>query len=159
MSGRLLETNLIVDSVQPGIPAGQIEDVLDFAYRSKRKKAATLDLLIADDKEITRLNRRHLGRDNATDVLAFEDGEAEGEAVRLGDVVISAETARRVATERGGDFARELTFYALHGLFHVLGMRDDSDAERRAMLRAQAKAMREFGLDMVDGLESMETTE
>ena len=152
----LLAAVVSVESKEPGIPAEQIADVLDFAYRSKRKKPATMDLLIADDREIARLNRRHLGKDNATDVLAFEDGDTEDGRIRLGDVVVSAETARRVAAERGGDFARELTFYALHGLLHLLGMRDDSDAERRAMLQTQARAMLEYGLDGVDGLDELE---
>lgn len=153
----LLRTTVSVESREDGMPSGeQIARLLDFAYRAKRKKPAAMDLLIADDREITRLNRRHLGLDNATDVLAFEDGDEEEGRVRLGDVVISAETARRVSAERGGEFARELAFYALHGLFHLLGMRDDTDVERQAMLNAQAKAMRDFGLDRVDGLETLE---
>lgn len=134
------------------VPEELLRDVLDFAYRSRRKKPACLDLLVAGDAEMAKLNRRHLGRDNATDVLAFDDGETEDGRLRLGDVAIGADTAVRVAADRGIEFEHELVFYALHGLFHLLGMRDDDDGDRAAMHRAQAKAMRDFGLRPGGGL-------
>lgn len=127
--------------------AAALAALLDSAYRARRKKPASLDLLLADDAEMSRLNRRHLSKEGATDVLAFDDGEEEAGRVRLGDVAVGWETARREAEGRGGDFAMELAFYALHGLFHLLGMRDDSDADRARMHQAQAKAMRDFGLE------------
>lgn len=131
-----------------GAPEDMLRDLLDFAYRSKRKKPACLDLLITGDGEMTALNRRHLGESASTDVLAFDDGEMDGSRLRLGDVAVNAEAAVRVAAERGIAFEHELAFYALHGLLHLLGMRDGDDADRAAMHRAQEKAMRDFGLDV-----------
>lgn len=151
----LLETS-INNASGDEIPERQLAVVLDFAYRAKRKKPATMDLLVTTDVEISKLNRRHLGEDNATDVLAFEDGDVEDGKIRLGDVVISADTARRVAQDRGGDYIQELTFYALHGMLHLLGMRDDTDAERLAMLRAQARAMRDFGFAVPENIDTLE---
>ncbi len=142
-------------------PAAGLEDMLrgllDAAYRSRRKKPACLDLLITDDAEMTGMNRRHLGENGPTDVLAFDDGEMEDGRLRLGDVAISADTAARVAAERGVLFAHELAFYALHGLFHLLGMRDDDDVDRAEMHRAQAKAMRDFGMDVEPQLTQLTT--
>lgn len=128
------------------VPEQLLRDVLDFCYRSKRKKPASLDLLIAGDEEMAKLNRRHLGKNATTDVLAFEDGEIEDGAVRLGDVAIGVEVAEREAAKRGIALDHELAFYALHGLLHLLGMDDETDAERNRMHKAQAKAMRDFGL-------------
>jgi probable rRNA maturation factor len=150
----LLETTVNVSRPASGhgIPAAMLASLLDSAYRSQRKKPGCLDLLITDDAEMARLNRRHLGKDNATDVLAFDDGEMDGERLRLGDIAVSADTAARVAGERGIPFEHELAFYALHGLFHLLGHRDDDDGDRAAMHRAQMRAMRGFGLTPGDGL-------
>lgn len=134
------------------IPADLLRDCLVDAYRSKRKKQAVLDLLVTGDPEMSKMNRRHLGKDNATDVLAFDDGDMEEGRLRLGDIAISADTARREAAERGVRFEQELLFYALHGLFHLLGMRDDLMEDRRKMHLAQAKAMRDFGLELDEGL-------
>jgi probable rRNA maturation factor len=146
---RLLVNLAVSPMIDAGhIPVGLLRDCLEDAYRSKRKKPAVLDLLVTGDPDMARLNRRHLGRDEATDVLAFDDGEMEEGRIRLGDVAVSADTARREAGERGVGFEQELLFYALHGLFHLLGMRDDSPKERAGMHRAQARAMRDFGLEV-----------
>ncbi|MCD7897779.1 MAG: rRNA maturation RNase YbeY [Planctomycetaceae bacterium] len=152
--GPLLVTTVVL---APGVAAEDVpepllRDLLDRGYRSKRKKPAALDLLVTTDGEIARLNRRHLGRDEATDVLAFMDGEMEDGRVRLGDIAISADTARRVATERGIRFTDELAFYALHGLLHLLGMDDGNDKDRAEMQRLQAKIMKEHGIDRADEL-------
>ncbi len=150
----LLLTTVVVASglTADDVPESLLTELLDRGYRSKRKKPAALDLLVTNDVDIARLNRRHLGREEATDVLAFVDGEMEDGRIRLGDIAISADTARRVAAERGVDFEHELAFYALHGLLHLLGMDDEDDADRAEMQRLQAKIMKEYGITYADDL-------
>ncbi len=128
------------------IPSELLAGVLDFCYRAQRKKPARVDILVAGDDEMAKLNRRHLGKNHPTDVLAFEDGETEDGALRLGDIAVGLDVANREAAERGIEPDHELVFYALHGLLHLLGMDDGTDGDRRRMHRAQAKAMRDFGL-------------
>jgi probable rRNA maturation factor len=134
------------------VPEPGLEDLLagllDFAYRREAGRPASLDLLLAGDSEMAGLNRRHLGVDSPTDVIAFEDGEEDGEGrLRLGDIAVGLETARRTAAQRGGDPGLEAAFYALHGLLHLLGRRDGGAAERAAMLGEQARLMREYGIE------------
>ena len=149
MRGSGLTVRIVNGSSEARLPRKLLTDLMRTAYASKT--AAAIDLAVLDDDEIRRLNRRHLGRDEATDVLAFDDGEAErGGRVRLGDVAISAETARREAERRGMRFEHELAFYALHGLFHLMGMRDDTPAQRAAMHKTQAAVMIALGLPAPD---------
>lgn len=148
----LLEVNVNDASGSADVDVSLLAAVMDSAYRARRKKPAAADLLVVTDGEIARLNRRHLGLDAPTDVLAFEDGDIEDGRLRLGDIAISADTARREAAERGVPFNHELAFYALHGLFHLLGMDDGDDGERAKMLAAQREAMREFGLEIGEGM-------
>ena len=127
--------------------------LLDFAYRREREKPASLDVLFAADAVMSRLNRRHLGKDEPTDVLSFDDGEPDEDGrLRLGDLAVGLETAERIAAERGIDFGHEASFYALHGLLHLLGRRDDDDDERAAMLSEQLQLMREYGLDAPEAI-------
>jgi probable rRNA maturation factor len=51
----------------------------------------------------------------------------------LGDVVISLDTARRQAAERGHAIASEITFLLAHGLLHLVGYDHRNDAEERVM--------------------------
>ena len=91
-----------------------------------------VSLLLTNDERIHELNRQYRKVDRPTDVLSFsqiEQGrlacDAEG---AIGDIVISVETARRQAVERGGDPDDEMDLLAAHGLLHLLGYEDDTEA-------------------------------
>jgi probable rRNA maturation factor len=89
------------------------------------------NVCFADNREIKRLNAAFRGNPRPTDVLSFSwEGGAEsavhanrnGEFKHfLGDVVISAETARRNARLEGHSTANEIRWLILHGLLHLLG--------------------------------------
>ena len=99
-----------------------------------------LSLLLVSDGEMRRLNRRWRGRDRPTDVLAFAQAEGPGGAPdgMLGDVVISVDTARRQAAERGETLGRAADRLLIHGLLHLLGYdHERSVAEARRMQRRE----------------------
>lgn len=77
-----------------------------------------------DDPGIQEINRDYLGKDRPTNVISFAMQEGDGEGIQpdlLGDVVISADTAARDATEAETSFESELYFLLLHGILHLLG--------------------------------------
>ena len=90
---------------------------------------AELSLVLTDDEAIRQLNLRWRGKDKATDVLSFPQLEQRGvatrrqlaQAVSLGDVVISVETARRQAAEAGRGLEAELVRLLEHGMLHLIG--------------------------------------
>ncbi|KAI5068300.1 hypothetical protein GOP47_0016645 [Adiantum capillus-veneris] len=82
-----------------------------------------LSLLICDDNYIQSLNKEWRGKNSPTDVLSFPQEQAPGVASLwlLGDVIISLDTAKRQAQERGHDLLDEVRILLVHGLLHVLG--------------------------------------
>jgi probable rRNA maturation factor len=103
---------------------------------------ARLSILVTDDAGIRELNRDWLGKDRPTNVISFAMQEGEGAGVQadlLGDVVISAETAARDATEAGVTVEHELYFLLLHGILHLLGY----DHERGTAAEARRMEARE----------------
>ena len=54
--------------------------------------------------------------------------------------------ARRQATQRGHDVRLELLLYALHGLLHLLGEDDRTDADFRRMHEKENELLRALGL-------------
>jgi probable rRNA maturation factor len=104
--------------------------------------AAELSVLLCDDATIHALNRQHRKKDKPTDVLAFALREGKlphgtslerGPTEALGDVVISLDTARRQAEERGRTLWDEVTLLLAHGLLHLIGYDHRTRAEERVM--------------------------
>jgi probable rRNA maturation factor len=132
-----------------------------------RARAYSLGLSLVGDAEIAALNADWRGKEGPTDVLAFaaQDDDLDGappmplppldadedaeddedtdddshhdEALELGDIVISLETAARQASEHDHTLEHELLFLASHGLLHLLGWDHPDDASLAAMLRRQ----------------------
>jgi len=85
---------------------------------------------LVGNKEIKALNKKHLGRDYATDVLSFnysDNDDADGEF--LGDIIVSTERAREQALEYGNTYEQEVADLVAHGVLHLLGVHHDDDNE------------------------------
>jgi probable rRNA maturation factor len=102
--------------------------------------------VLVSDEQMQALNRNFRGYDRPTDVLSFPAGDSSppGEEPYLGDVVISAETARRQAIKRGSTLPRELRVLALHGYLHLHGY--DHDTDDGEMRRIEYRLRRKLGI-------------
>ncbi|MGA8937614.1 MAG: rRNA maturation RNase YbeY [Acidobacteriaceae bacterium] len=101
-----------------------------------------VDVLLAGDRTLRRLNRTYRGKDKSTDVLSFPAAE-DLAGVHAGDLAISLDTARRQAEEHGHALRDEVRVLLLHGLLHLSGMDHETDrgemAEREGLLRARLR--------------------
>lgn len=104
-----------------------------------------VDVLLAGDRTLRRLNREYRGKNKATDVLSFPAAEDLAE-VHAGDLAISLETAARQAEEHGHTLRDEVRVLLLHGLLHLHGMDHEQDegemATREAELRRSLRLPR-----------------
>ena len=101
-----------------------------------------VDVLLAGDPTLKRLNRDYRGKNQATDVLSFP-APPEVAGQHAGDLAISLETAARQAEEHGHSLRDEVRVLLLHGLLHLNGMDHETDgggmARREAGLRQQLR--------------------
>ncbi len=107
-----------------------------------------LSLLVCDDSFIKGLNRQYRDRDESTDVLSFEQGDAyldpEGaERYLAGDIVISLDALGRNAADFGVSLDEELRRLITHGILHLAGMDHEDDDGSRPMLLLQEEMLRE----------------
>jgi len=109
-----------------------------------------LSILILDNKLISKLNKKYLGKNKATDVLSFDAQDKNvisGPGRKLlGDVVISAQMARAKSRQLKISFNQELTLYVIHGVLHLLGYEDKSLSERRKIQKRQKELMKQLEL-------------
>jgi rRNA maturation RNase YbeY len=120
---------------------------------------AELSIVFVSGREIRALNRKYLGHDRVTDVIAF-DLSLESRAKRSenktrkirttastalcsnryapcsidGEIYICPAEARRNARSYGEPFKSELLRYLAHGILHLVGF-DDATVARREQMR------------------------
>jgi probable rRNA maturation factor len=104
-----------------------------------------LSVVVTGDEDVRRLNREFAGEDRATDVLSFSlrEGEAFAEpdaTARLGEVVISYETAERQACDADLGTEDELAHLLVHGILHLLG-HDHAEPEEERRMRARERSV------------------
>jgi probable rRNA maturation factor len=124
---------------------------------------AELSILFVDDDAIADLNKRFLGKDGPTDVLAFPlddepveggrspdsggsgphwmPGERHDIPMLIGDVVICPEVAHRNAPEHAGTYDDELALLVVHGILHLLGMDHVDEEEALTMERREQELL------------------
>jgi probable rRNA maturation factor len=103
--------------------------------------ADEVQVLLAGDATLKRLNREFRGKNKATDVLSFPAVPGMGYG---GDLAISLETAQRQAEEHGHSLRDEVRVLLLHGLLHLAGM--DHEVDGGEMAAREAELRKALGL-------------
>jgi probable rRNA maturation factor len=120
-----------------------MREVADFVLESLGFQEAELSVVLVSDRRMKQLNRKYLGRDRPTDVLAFAQWEGGGKRLHpacIGDVVISAEMA---AGQAGIDLNQELDLLLVHGILHLVGYEHTRlSKEATAMQRKERQLVR-----------------
>ena len=116
-------------------------------FLGRARKAAgvsgEVDVLLAGDRTLRRLNREFGGKDKATDVLSFPAGASAvffAERELAGDLAISLETAGRQARAYGHSLEEEVKVLLLHGVLHLAGMDHETDSGEMAAREAELRA-------------------
>jgi len=81
--------------------------------------AGELSITFESDECLRNLNREFLGKDEPTDVIAFN--LSRGEDYLIGDIYISVDRAVEQAREYEVDLEQELLRLELHGILHLVG--------------------------------------
>ena len=130
------------------------------------KADSELSMLFVDEDAMAELNKRFLGKDGPTDVLAFPiDDEDVVEGGRspdslgpgpgvdpdssdppnlLGDVVVCPAVAARNAPDHAGTYDDEMALLVVHGILHILGMDHVDNEEAEAMEQRERELLERF---------------
>lgn len=103
------------------------------------RHAYEASILFCDNRGIRTYNRKFLGRDRATDVIAFVDDKRLPAYQKnyLGDMVISVDRARSQAKVLRHSIRKELSVLIIHGILHLSGYDDTTPIKKGKMFRKQ----------------------
>jgi probable rRNA maturation factor len=99
--------------------------------KTNLRKLHEVFVCLISDPRMASLHRKFMRQTGPTDVLTFQHGE----------IFISVDTARRNARSFRNSLERELCLYIVHGLLHLHGFDDQTQAGARQMERIQEKIL------------------
>jgi len=130
------------------------------------KADSELSMLFVDEHAMAELNKRFLGKEGPTDVLAFPiddedvveggrspdslgpgpgvDPETADPPNLLGDVVVCPAVAARNAPNHAGTYEDEMALLVVHGILHILGMDHIDNEEAEAMEQRERELLELF---------------
>jgi probable rRNA maturation factor len=126
------------------VSPARLKRTAERALRSLGRAGRDVHVTVVNDSAIRRLNARWMGTRRSTDVLAF-DLDAPGPSRLLGEIVVSADTAKRQAGVVRVPVALELDLLVVHGLLHLAGYDDHEPREARRMHERARKILIDAG--------------
>src|SRR5690554_3730924 len=108
---------------------------------SYNKKIGDLAYLFCNDEKILEINRHYLNHDFYTDIISFDYTEGD---VISGDIFISLDTIRTNSQKYNTDYQEELCRVIIHGVLHLCGLDDKSEADSKEMREAEDSALKQL---------------
>ncbi|GIM58952.1 rRNA maturation RNase YbeY [Capnocytophaga canimorsus] len=108
---------------------------------SEEKELGELNYIFCDDNYLHQINVQYLDHDTLTDIITFDYTQ---EQIISGDIFISVERVADNAKDFNVDFQTELLRVMAHGVLHLCGYKDKSDAESNQMRSKEEEKMQLF---------------
>jgi len=148
-------SSVVVTGLVEGCPldANETARIVTAALEFGGRAGLRVGVVLAGDELMVALHAEFLDDPTPTDVISFDLGASElpDEALESVDapleaeLFVGAEYARRIAIERGVEWARELALYVTHGVLHLCGFDDHTDDDSMAMRAAETVVMERLG--------------
>ena len=109
--------------------------------RNENKTPGDLNLILTTDEQLLKINREFLKHDYLTDVIAFDYSER---SVVSGEIYISIDTVKRNSHKYKVSFSEEIIRVMIHGVLHLCGYDDRSEAGSEIMKKREDERVDEY---------------
>jgi len=109
--------------------------------RSKVRKPGDVKYFFCNDEELLKINLQFLQHDTYTDIITFDYGEGE---MVSGEIYISEQRVRDNASSMSLPVIDELLRVVAHGVLHLCGYKDKTEAESQEMRVQEEMAMKQY---------------
>lgn len=131
--------------VEARIPAKRsLHAVIDTMVSTYKRRPIHLHYIFTNDKNILAINKKHLLHDYYTDIITFDLSESK--KLIQSEIYISIETVKSNAKLFKVPFKQELTRVMLHGVLHLCGFKDKSNAQQTTMREMEEFWLKEFDI-------------
>ena len=123
----------------------KIKNIINSTLKALRKQDHELSLHLVGDKRMLSLNKKFLGINKTTDVLAFAAQEGATTPNRdLGDIFVSIPQIKRQARSAAISYKEEFARILVHGLLHLLGFDHYTKRQEKEMFGLQERLVKKL---------------
>ena len=108
----------------------------------KKYQNSEVSIILTDDKEIKKINRKYRNINKPTNVLSFELGDD----ILLGDIYISLDTVQREAITENISVEDHCAHMVVHGVLHLLGYDHINDQDATVMENKETQILKKMGI-------------
>ena len=121
----------VLSSFPEPIDSSQLREKVKVLIQAESKTVGELNYVFCDDDYLHQINEEFLHHDTLTDIITFN--RSQSAKVISGEIYISLERVLENAAELGQSFYQELTRVVIHGVLHLVGYDDKTDAQKIIM--------------------------
>ena len=115
------------------------------------KKKYEVNILLAQNEQMKKINRKYRKIDKVTNVLSFPQrllmSNLGKEKLLLGDIVLSLDKLRKEAEDQSKKFNNHLTHIIMHGFMHLLGFDHENEKEAKVMEEREKDILLKLSID------------
>jgi metalloprotein, YbeY/UPF0054 family len=103
------------------------------------KRVGELSYVFSTDEYVLDINKRFLSHDYYTDIITFDYDEKDTVS---GDIFISLDRVRENSQSLAVPYEEELHRVIIHGILHLLGLKDKTDIDTKKMRMEEDKCLK-----------------
>jgi len=110
----------------PGLPLDSLVNTLPVLVETEGCDLGEITIIFCTDEELLELNKQHLSHDYFTDIITFNYNDG---IMLSGDLFVSTDRILDNAKQLNVPFMEELHRVCYHGVLHLVGYNDKTDAD------------------------------
>ena len=110
----------------PGLPIDSLVNTLPMLVKTEGYDLGEITIIFCTDEELLELNKQHLSHDYFTDIITFNYNDGK---TLSGDLFVSTDRILDNAKKLEVPFTEELHRVCYHGVLHLVGYNDKTDAD------------------------------
>lgn len=118
----------------PDIDIDHLSSWIDKIIEKEGCETGDISVIFVSDEYLLQVNNQYLEHDYFTDIITFDYSE---DHIVSGDLFISVDTVLSNSQDFNVTFLQELHRVIIHGVLHLIGFDDKSDADQEIMTKME----------------------
>lgn len=109
----------------------------------KGMKVGDISYIFCKDEYLLNINKTYLNHDYFTDIISFDYSDKDKVS---GDLFVSIDRVLDNSKSLNQEFEQELYRVIIHGVLHLLGLKDKTEKEEKEMRKAEEECLKSLML-------------